>query len=164
MHRRTAARRFIVTVLETTVSHYVSSGARLDRLPMSRFHWKILGLISAGACLDAFDVYLAGGVSAAMLKAGFSTMQLNALFVSSGFFGIVIDASLSNYLGDRFRRRSSYQFNLALFGLMSFVAAFAPNIQWLIGARFVMGIGLGAELVVAAGTLCEFIPPAYRGR
>ncbi|MBC8635852.1 MFS transporter [Caballeronia sp. EK] len=146
------------------MSHYVSSGARLDRLPMSRFHWKILGLISAGACLDAFDVYLAGGVSAAMLKSGFSTLQLNALFVSSGFLGMVIGAGLSGYLGDRFGRRSSYQFNLALFGLMSFVAAFAPNIQWLIGARFVMGIGLGAELVVAAGTLCEFIPPAYRGR
>ncbi len=54
------------------MSHFVSSGARLDRLPMSRFHWKILGLISAGACLDAFDVYLAGGVSAAMLKTGVS--------------------------------------------------------------------------------------------
>jgi putative MFS transporter len=131
---------------------------------MSRFHWKILGLISAGACLDAFDIYLAGGVCAAMLKAGFSTLQLNALFVSSGFFGMVIGAGLSGYLGDRFGRRSSYQFNLALFGVMSFVAAFAPNIHWLIGARFMMGIGLGAELVVAAGTLCEFIPPGYRGR
>ncbi|MGF6772325.1 putative MFS transporter [Paraburkholderia sp. GAS199] len=144
--------------------NYVSSGARLDRLPMSRFHWKILGLISAGACLDAFDIYLAGGVAAAMLKTGFSTLQLNALFVSSGFFGMVIGAGLSGYLGDRFGRRSSYQFNLALFGVMSFVAAFAPTIQWLIGARFLMGIGLGAELVVAAGTLCEFIPPGYRGR
>jgi len=153
-----------VTVLETTVNHYVSSGARLDRLPMSRFHWKILGLISAGACLDAFDIYLAGGVSAAMLKTGFSTLHLNALFVSSGFFGMVIGAGLSGYLGDRFGRRSSYQFNLALFGVMSFVAAFAPNIHWLIGSRFLMGIGLGAELVVAAGTLCEFIPPGYRGR
>ncbi|MEG8046094.1 hypothetical protein QP175_07610 [Sphingomonas aerolata] len=38
----------------------VNAGARLDRLPISRFHWRILGLISAGAFLDAFDVYLAG--------------------------------------------------------------------------------------------------------
>ena len=67
------------------MSQLVSSGARLDRLPMSRFHWKMLGLISAGACLDAFDVYLAGGVAAAMFKQGFSTLQLNAFFVSAGF-------------------------------------------------------------------------------
>ena len=146
------------------MNQLVSSGARLDRLPMAAFHWKILGLISAGACLDAFDVYLAGGVAAAMMKQGFSTLQLNALFVSAGFCGMVIGAGLSGYLGDRFGRRSSYQFNLALFGVMSIAAAFAPSIYWLIGCRFLMGIGLGAELVVAAGTLCEFIPPAYRGR
>ncbi|SAL03644.1 major facilitator transporter [Caballeronia fortuita] len=146
------------------MNHNVSSGARLDRLPMSRFHWKILGLIGAGAALDAFDVYLAGGVAAAMVKQGFSTLHLNAIFVSVGFFGMLIGAGFSGYLGDRFGRRSSYQINLALFGLTSIAAAFAPSIYWLIGLRFVMGIGLGAELVVAAGTLCEFIPPAYRGR
>ena len=56
------------------MNQLVSSGARLDRLPMAAFHWKILGLISAGACLDAFDVYLAGGVAAAMMKQGFSTL------------------------------------------------------------------------------------------
>jgi putative MFS transporter len=131
---------------------------------MARFHWKILGLIGAGAALDAFDVYLAAGVAAAMVKQGFSTLQLNGIFVSAGFFGMLIGAGFSGYLGDRFGRRSSYQINLALFGLTSIAAAFAPSIYWLIGLRFVMGIGLGAELVVAAGTLCEFIPPAHRGR
>jgi MFS transporter, putative metabolite:H+ symporter len=146
------------------VNQNVSAGARLDRLPMSRFHWKILGLIGAGAALDAFDVYLAAGVSAAMVKQGFSTLHLNAIFVSAGFFGMLIGAGFSGYLGDRFGRRSSYQINLALFGVTSIAAAFAPSIFWLIGLRFVMGIGLGAELVVAAGTLCEFIPPAHRGR
>ena len=39
----------------------VNSGARLDRLPIASFHWKVLGLISAGAFLDAFDIYLAAG-------------------------------------------------------------------------------------------------------
>lgn len=143
---------------------YVSSGARLDRLPMARFHWKILGLISAGACIDAYDVYIAGGVSAAMFKEGFSTLAQNALFVSSGFFGMVIGAALAGWLGDHLGRRASYQFNLLLFGLASLAACFAPNIETLIGLRFIMGIGLGAELVIAAGTLSEFIPPRFRGR
>lgn len=150
--------------METTVNQNVSAGARLDRLPMSRFHWKVLGLIGAGSALDAFDVYLAAGVSAAMVKQGFSTLGLNATFVSAGFFGMLIGAGFAGYLGDRFGRRSSYQINLALFGLTSIAAAFAPSIYWLIALRFLMGIGLGAELVVAAGTLCEFIPPAHRGR
>ena len=142
----------------------VNSGARLDRLPIARLHWRILGLVGAGAALDAFDIYLAGGVAAAMLKEGFATTQQNAAFISSTFFGMLIGAGFAGYLGDRMGRRYSYQFNLALFGIASLVACFAPNITVLTVLRFVMGVGMGAELVVAAGTLCEFIPPAYRGR
>ncbi|MDE2363490.1 MAG: MFS transporter [Hyphomicrobiales bacterium] len=142
----------------------VNAGARLDRLPISRLHWRILWLITAGAALDAFDIYLAGGVVAAMLKEGFSTTQQNAVFISTTFFGMLIGAGFAGYLGDRMGRRYSYQFNLAIFGLASLAACFAPNITVLTVLRFIMGIGMGAELVVAAGTLCEFIPPAYRGR
>ena len=145
-------------------SRIVNSGARLDRLPISRFHWRVLWLISAGAFLDAFDIYLAGGVIAAMLREGFSTLKLNAVFISATFFGMLIGAGLAGWIGDRMGRRYSYQTNLAIFGLASIAAVFAPNIYWLIGFRLLMGLGLGAELVVAAGTLCEFIPPTYRGR
>lgn len=142
----------------------VNAGARLDRLPISLFHWRILGLIGAGAALDAFDIYLAGGVIAAMLKEGFSTQAENATFISATFAGMLIGAGSAGYIGDHHGRRYSYQFNLAVFGLASISAFFAPNILFLIVCRFIMGIGLGAELVVAAGTLCEFVPPAYRGR
>jgi putative MFS transporter len=36
--------------------------------------------------------------------------------------------------------------------------------EWLIAARFVMGLGLGAEIVVGYSTLTEFVPPRIRGR
>ena len=36
--------------------------------------------------------------------------------------------------------------------------------QWLIGLRFVMGVGLGAEIVAGYVMLSEFVPPAQRGR
>lgn len=142
----------------------INSGARLDRLPVTRFHWRMLGLIAAGGFVDAFDVYLASSVVAALVKDGFADLAHGAMFVSAGFFGMLIGAASSGYLGDRYGRRFSYQANLAIFGVASFAAVFAPNIAVLIACRFVMGIGLGAELVVAAGTLCEFIPPSHRGR
>ena len=142
----------------------VNSGARLDRLPVSRFHWRMLMLIAAGGFVDAFDVYLTGGVVASTVKDGFTDLSHGAMFVSAGFFGMLIGAASAGWLGDRYGRRFSYQANLAIFGVASLVAVFAPNITALITCRFVMGIGLGAELVVAAGTLCEFIPPSHRGR
>lgn len=142
----------------------VNAGARLDRLPVSAFHWRVLALISAGGLLDTFDVYLAFGVVAAMRAQGFATLNQAAAFVSLTFFGMLIGSAFAGYVGDRMGRRFSYQFNLALFGIASLVAAASPSMTMLIVCRFVMGIGLGAELIVAAGTLGEFIPPSVRGR
>ncbi|MEZ2299457.1 MFS transporter [Variovorax sp. RCC_210] len=142
----------------------VNSGPRLDRLPLSRFHWKILGLIAGGALIDAFDIYLAGGVLAAMNKEGFSSLAQNAAFLSATFFGMFVGAALAGLIGDRFGRRASYQGNLLMFGAASIAAVFSPNVETLIGLRFLMGVGLGAELVIAAGTLGEFVPPGHRGR
>lgn len=142
----------------------VNAGARLDRLPICGFHWRILALIGAGMFLDAFDIYLAGGVLGAVLKEGWSTIELNAAFVTATFVGMTLGAWFSGILGDRYGRRFSYQVNLAIFGLASLAAALAPSMQALIAARFVIGIGLGAEIVVGYATLTEFVPASSRGR
>ena len=142
----------------------INAGARLDRLPICSFHWRILALIGAGMFLDAFDIYLAGGVLGTLLKEGWSTLELNATFVSATFVGMTIGAWFSGILGDRFGRRFSYQVNFAIFGLASIAAAFAPNMTVLIGLRFIIGIGLGAEIVVGYATLTEFVPASSRGR
>jgi putative MFS transporter len=142
----------------------VNAGARLDRLPFSRFHTRMFFLIAAGAFFDAFDLFIAGGILGWFVKSGFSDLQQNATFISATFLGMVIGAWSAGILGDRYGRRFSYQFNLALFGLASLAAVFAPNMTVLTGLRFIMGIGLGAELVIAYPALGEFVPPAYRGR
>jgi putative MFS transporter len=142
----------------------VNAGARLDRLPPSRFHYRILGLIGGGMFLDGFEIYLQGGVLAALVGLGWSTPAMNANFISATFAGMVIGAWLAGIAGDRYGRRFSYQFNLLVFGLASFAGAAAPSMDWLIVARFVMGIGLGAEIVVGYVTISEFTPPASRGR
>jgi putative MFS transporter len=142
----------------------VNAGGRLDRLPVGKFHWRILGLIGAGMFLDGFEIYLAGGVLAALVKAGWSDLGLNGWFISVTFAGMVIGAWFAGVFGDRYGRRFSYQLNLLIFGLASLAGAAAPSMTWLIVARFFMGVGLGAEIVVGYVTLSEFVPPRQRGR
>ena len=141
-----------------------SAGARLDRLPIGPFHYRIMWLIGIGMFFDGFDIYVAGAVLAATLKTGFSTLGQNALFVSSTFVGMMIGSFLTGFLGDRYGRRFTYQANLLVFGLASIAAAFAPSMAVLIALRLVIGIGLGAENVVGYSTLTEFVPARSRGR
>jgi len=141
-----------------------SAAARLDRLPILPFHRRLLWLIGAGMFFDSFDIYLAGSVLGELVHNGWSSVPLNARFISATFVGMVIGAAGAGWLGDRYGRRFTYQFNLAVFGLGSLACALAPSMDWLIAARFVSGIGLGAEIVIGYATMLEFIPPTHRGR
>lgn len=144
-----------------TVAH---AGPRLDRLRVSPFHRRVMWLIGLGMFVDGFDIYLAGNVLGILLKTGFSTLAQSAQFVSLTFAGMLVGATATGFLCDRFGRRFSYRFNLALFGAASIAAAFAPTMGVLILIRFLIGVGLGAETVVGYATLTEFAPPAVRGK
>jgi putative MFS transporter len=142
----------------------VNAGGRLDRLPICSFHYRVLGLVAAGMFFDAFEIYLGAGVLAALVQSGWSDLAQNGVFISVTFAGMMIGAWFAGVFGDRYGRRFSYQLNLLIFGLASLVGALSPSMNWLIAARFVMGIGLGAEIVVGYVTLSEFAPPSQRGR
>ncbi|MEA2758375.1 MAG: transporter, putative metabolite:H+ symporter [Methylobacteriaceae bacterium] len=142
----------------------VQTGARLDRLPISSFHKRIFWLIGAGMFFDGYDLYVGTNVLGSTVSTHFSTLAQNAQFVSLTFVGMTIGSLAAGFLGDAFGRRFTYQVNLLIFGLASLAAAFAPTMEWLIAARFVMGLGLGAEIVVGYSTLTEFVPPRSRGR
>jgi MFS transporter, putative metabolite:H+ symporter len=142
----------------------VNAGARLDRLPVSAFHRRILTLIGIGMFFDGYDVYVAATVLGATLQGGFSTLPQNAQFVSVTFIGMMVGSFLTGFLGDRYGRRFTYQANLIIFGLASIASAFAPTMSVLILLRGVMGIGLGAELVAGYAAMTEFLPPQARGR
>jgi putative MFS transporter len=142
----------------------VNAGARLDRLPVSPFHYRIFWLVGAGMFFDGYDLYVAGGVLAATVQTKFSTVPQNLQFLSLTFVGMTIGSLITGFLGDKFGRRFTYQVNLLIFGLASFAAAFAQDMNQLIVCRFVQGLGLGAEIVVGYSTLTEFVPPRTRGR
>jgi MFS transporter, putative metabolite:H+ symporter len=142
----------------------VNAAGRLDRLPISPFHYRIFWLIGAGMFFDGYDLYVAGGVLASTIQSKFSTLPQNLQFISLTFVGMTLGSLITGFVGDRYGRRFTYQINLLIFGLASLAAAFAQDMNQLIACRFVQGLGLGAEIVVGYSTLTEFVPPKTRGR
>lgn len=141
-----------------------TAAARLDRLPITGFHRKLFGLVGGGLFTDNFDIYVAGAVLGQLMAIGFSDLGQNATFVSATFAGMLIGTIGSGIIADRYGRRLTFQFNLAIFGLATLACAVAPDMLYLTIFRFIAGIGLGAELTVGYSTLSEFTPPARRGR
>lgn len=142
----------------------VNAAARLDNLPISRFHRRVIWLVGLGMFFDSFDNTLAGSVLASLLQSGYSTLQLNSMFLSATFIGLAIGAALAGWMSDRFGRGFAFQFNLALFGILALCCSLAPSMPWLIAIRGLQGVGMGAEYVMCYGLITEFFPPHKRGR
>lgn len=141
-----------------------SPAARLDRLPVGRWHWKLTVLVGIGAFYEYYEVFL-GGVLAAVLG---PLWQLNsfetASLIASVFLGMFFGALTLGRLADRIGRRRMFLINLTIYLFFSLVAAFAPNLWVLVACRFIAGIGAGAEAALIPAYLAEFIPPKRRGR
>src|SRR5476649_543314 len=100
----------------------VNAGARLDRLPISSFHYRIFWLIGAGMFFDGYDLYVAASVLGAAVQTKFATLPQVPQFISWTFVGMTIGSLVAGFLGDSFGRRFTYQFNLVIFGLASLAA------------------------------------------
>lgn len=146
------------------MSMHHTAGHRLDAVPIGKFHRRFIVLVCLGIFWDSFDNTLAASVLASMLPIGFSTLELNSIFISVTFAGLAIGALIAGWVSDRFGRAFAFQVSLALFGILALCASLAPSMGVLIAIRGLMAIGMGAEYVIVYGMVVEFIPRARRGR
>jgi putative MFS transporter len=137
---------------------------RLDRLPFTREHGRLVGGSGVGWALDAMDVGLISFVMAALREQwSLSSTQLSWI-ASIGFVGMALGATLGGLLADRFGRRQVFALTLLLFGLATGAAALSWSVGALLVFRFLIGLGLGAELPVASTLVSEYAPARLRGR
>ena len=137
---------------------------RLNRLPFGREHGKLLVGSGIGWALDAMDVGLISYVMAA-LAATWKLENTQLSWIGSiGFVGMMIGASVGGLLADRLGRRNVFALTLLVYGLATGAAAFSTGIAMLIVLRFIVGLGLGAELPVASTLVSEYAPQRIRGR
>lgn len=139
-------------------------GRRLDRLPVGRIHRKIVVAIGLGLFFEVYEIFLSGTIATALkTEYGLGGTALQLLMASS-FLGMFIGAAAFGRIADRIGRRRAFLLNLVWFSVWSIIGAIAPNPLMLVGARFMAGIGVGAEYPVADSYLSDVLPKDHRGR
>lgn len=137
---------------------------RLERLPFTKKLGKLLGTSGVGWALDAMDVGLISFIVAALAQQWGLTDTERSWIISIGFIGMAIGATLGGLLADRIGRRSVFALTLLVYGLATGASALAGSVAVLLVFRFIVGLGLGAELPVASTLMSEFAPKNIRGR
>src|SRR3954462_14813375 len=141
--------------------------ARLDRLPWSRFHWRIVFGLGTVWILDGLEVTIVGSVASRMTEKG-SGIGLTSGDIGTAaavyVAGACIGALLFGQLTDRYGRKKLFMVTLGLYlaATVATAVAFAPWYFFL--CRGLTGMGIGGEYSAINSAIDELIPARNRGQ
>ena len=131
---------------------------------ISPMQWKVMFISGMGFFTDAYDLFIIGVVMA-ILKPMWHVGRLEESLVSStALLASAIGALLFGRVADMLGRKRIYGIEVLVLAAGAIGCAFAGNIWWLIGLRFLLGIGIGGDYPVSATIMSEYAGKASRGR
>ena len=141
--------------------------ARLDRLPWSKFHWRVLIGLGTVWILDGLEVTMVGSVASRLTEKGSGiTISTGQIGTAAAFYvaGACIGALFFGQLTDRFGRKKLFTITLGVYIVATVATAFAPTALYFFIARFITGAGIGGEYAAINSAIDELIPARARGR
>lgn len=143
-----------------------NSFSAIDEAKFKAFHWRAILTTGLGVFCDGYDLSSIG-IVLPLVIASFGIAKIggleSAMLAASALVGAAVGALIFGVLGQRGRKRF-YGLDVFLMGVMAIAQAFAPNLEWLIAIRFVLGIGIGADYVLSPTIMAEHSNRADRGR
>jgi MFS family permease len=111
-----------------------------------------------------FDASVISGVVGFIQKEfDLSTIELGWA-VSSLTLSATLAMTASGPLADRFGRKPMLFIAAALYAFSAIASALAPSFGFLVVARMIGGLGVGASLIIAPMYIAEIAPPTMRGQ
>ncbi len=141
--------------------------ARLDRLPWSWFHWRVLIGLGTVWILDGLEVTIVGSVAARLSESGSGiAITTGDIGTAAAFYvaGACLGALFFGQLTDRFGRKKLFIVTLAVYVAATVATAFAFSPWYFFIARFATGAGIGGEYSAINSAVDELIPARLRGR
>jgi putative MFS transporter len=146
--------------------------ARLDRLPATRYVWKLVILLSLGAFFEIYDIGLTGSISPGLIRArifhagvkGLFGLTDQATFAAVTFLGLFFGTIAFASVADRYGRRAIFTFSLLWYAAATVVMAMQSSSITIDLWRFIASIGIGVELVTIDSYIAELVPKQIRGR
>jgi MFS transporter, putative metabolite:H+ symporter len=138
--------------------------ARIERLPLSAWQIRTRIIVGTATFFDAFDALAITYVLPAVVPAWQLTPAAISWLISAGFVGQLIGALVGGALAERIGRRPMIVAAVLWFGLFSLACGWAWNYESLLALRLLQGLGLGAEVPVAATYISELAKASGRGR
>jgi len=137
--------------------------SKWDNAGVSREHWKIMFISGMGFFTDAYDLFIIGVVMALIKPLWHVNKLEEGLVESTALLASAFGALLFGRVADMVGRKRIYGVEVLVLAAGAIGCAFSPNIWWLVGLRFILGIGIGGDYPVSATIMAEYAGKASRG-
>ena len=137
----------------------------VEDVKMNKFHWKTVLIAGTGSFTDGYDltsVAIVLGLIAKDFSFSVSSNQA-ALLTSSALLGTIVGAFLFGYLVNMGRKKF-YGFDALILAIGAAAQFFVQDYWQLVAARFVLGIGVGADYVISPLIVAEYANRYDRGK
>lgn len=141
-----------------------SIAGRLDRLPMSTLHLRIVLCLAFAFFFELGDLNTFSYAAPGLIKNMGLTIDDVARVTSGSFLGMFLGSVFGGRLSDALGRRRALLASVGFYSIFSLTTAFGQNVPELFAARVLTGIGLSAMTVIAITYLAELVPKDRRGR
>jgi MFS transporter, PHS family, inorganic phosphate transporter len=135
----------------------------MDNAGISREHWKIMFISGMGFFTDAYDLFIIGVVMALLKPMWHVGKVEEGLVESTALLAAALGALLFGRVADMLGRKRIYGVEVLVLAAGAIACAFSPGIWWLIGFRFILGVGIGGDYPVSAIIMSEYAGKADRG-
>ncbi|HEY2406672.1 MAG TPA: MFS transporter [Polyangiaceae bacterium] len=140
--------------------------ARLDRLPWSAWHWRVVIALGITWMLDGLEVTLVGAVAPVLKET--KTLHLDDAQIgqSASFYlaGAIGGALLFGRLTDLLGRKRLFLLTLSVYLSATLASAAAWSFASFALFRAVTGAGIGGEYAAVNSAIDELLPARVRGR
>src|SRR4051812_47683280 len=140
--------------------------ARLDALPWSRWHWRVVIALGVSWLLDGLEVTVVGSLGPTLQRPDTLGLAANQIgWAASAYIGgAVLGALLFGRLADRLGRKRIFLATLIVYLIATVATAFSFNLATFALCRFMTGFGIGGEYAAINSAIDELIPARLRGR
>src|SRR3954470_22082386 len=140
--------------------------ARLDALPWSGWHWRVVLALGVSWLLDGLEVTVVGSIGPSLQRPDTLGLSAGAIgWAASAYIGgAVVGALVFGRLADRLGRKRIFLVTLAVYLVATVLTAFSFNLITFALCRFATGFGIGREYAAINSAIDELIPARVRGR